>query len=67
MSLDPKIKEAIQIAVSEAGQNDTLARYLNAWMNAIVSGNEDVNDKQSAGRHLKLLFDATEVDVDIED
>lgn len=67
MSLDLKIEEAIQTAVEQEGQSEPLARRMIAWMNAIVSGNEDVNNQQSANRHLELLYDATEVDSVLED
>lgn len=61
MSLDPQIKEAIEIAVEQAQQSSTLARRITAWMEAVVSGNEDINDKNNARRHLELIFNNTEV------
>lgn len=60
MSLDPKIREAIEAAVSEAGQPEGLARKLTRWFEAIATGNEDINDTQSANRHLELLYEETQ-------
>ena len=54
--MDPKIAEAIEQVVHDAGQNEPLARRLIAWFNAVASGNEDINDRQSAERHLELLY-----------
>lgn len=55
--MDPKITEAIQQVVQDSGQSGALARRLVAWFSAIASGNEDINDRQSANRHLELLYD----------
>lgn len=55
MSVDPKIKEAIDLAVKEAGQPEGLARKLTRWFEAISSGNEDINNAESASR-LELLY-----------
>jgi len=60
MSVDPKIKEAIEPAVEEAGQTPSLARCLGRWFEAIATGNENINDRQSADRHLELLYDETQ-------
>ena len=56
MTTDPKIQEAIKVAVEEAGWNQALSRKLIQWFKAIASGNENINDKQSAHRHLELLY-----------
>jgi hypothetical protein len=61
LSLDPKIAEAIREAVAAAGQSKALARQLIAWMDAVASGNEDASDGATAGRHLELLYDETDV------
>jgi len=60
MSMDQKIKEAIETAVREARQPEGLARKLASWFDAIASGNEDINDTQSANRHLELLYEETQ-------
>ena len=56
MAVDPKIAEAIQNVVEDVGQSQALARRLVAWFNAVASGNEKINDRQSADRHLELLY-----------
>lgn len=57
MAIDPKIKAAIKTAVEEAGQAEGLARKLDSWFEAIATGNEDITDRQSAYRHLELLYE----------
>lgn len=64
VSLDPRISEAIRSAVEEAGQSPALARKLIAWLEAVTSGNEDINDTASADRHLEVLYGETSVDDD---
>jgi hypothetical protein len=59
MNIDQKLVQAIRDAVNEAGQPDGLAQRLIAWMEAVVSGNEDVADNAAAARHLEVLYDAT--------
>lgn len=61
MKIDTRISEAIQDAVEEAGQPRELARRLIAWIEAVASGNEDINDQATAARHLEVLFDGTVV------
>jgi len=55
--MDPKIKDAIEEAAREDGQSEALAQRIVAWFDAIASGNEDINDKQSANRHIELLYE----------
>jgi hypothetical protein len=57
--MDKKIQDAIREVVSEAGQDAGLARKLESWFEAIASGSEEINDKQSSYRHLELLYDET--------
>lgn len=59
MTIDARITQAIQEAVDEAGQPETLARRLVAWFEAVTSGNEDINDHAAAARHLEVLFEGT--------
>lgn len=61
MAIDPKIKEAIEIAVYELNQPEGLARKLNSWFEAIATG-ENVNDKQSLKRHLDLLYNEVQIE-----
>ena len=63
MAVDPKIREAIENTVTEEGQPDGLARKLVRWFEAIATGNEDIQDKQSANRHLELLYSEVQTDV----
>lgn len=62
MTIDARITQAINEAVREAGQPDTLARRLIAWFEAVTSGNEDINDQATAARHLEVLFEGTVVE-----
>ena len=59
MPLDARIVHAINEAVEEAGQPEALARRLTAWIEAVTSGNEDINDQSEAERHLEVLFEGT--------
>ena len=67
MTTDPKIQEAIELAVEEAGQTQALSRKLVRWFEAIASGNEGINDRQSAYRHLELLYEETQIQTGYED
>ncbi|MDP2398361.1 MAG: hypothetical protein Q8M53_08415 [Burkholderiales bacterium] len=59
--LDKTIQEAINSAVRDAGQKKQLSNKLLAWVESVVSGNEDIHDPDSSIRHLELLFDAVEL------
>ena len=56
MAIDRRIREAIEVAVEEDGQDASLSRKLVAWFEELSSGNERIDD---AERHLKLLYDST--------
>ena len=56
MAIDSRIREAIEVAVEEGGQDASLSRKLVAWFEELSSGNERIDD---AERHLKLLYDST--------
>jgi len=60
MSLDSKITQAVDAAVAKAGQPEQLARRIRAWLEAVTSGNEDIHDTSSAGRHLDALYEQTQ-------
>lgn len=62
MAIDIRITQAINEAVKEAGQPETLARRLVAWFEAVTSGNEDINDQATTARHLEVLFGGTVVE-----
>ena len=59
MATDPKIREAIEVAVEEEGQPRSLAPLIIAWFDAVASGNEQL-DTHEDHRHLDLLFAKTE-------
>ena len=67
MAVDAKIEETIEEAVREEGQSEALARKLAAWFDAVASGNEDINDRQSANRHLELVYEETQVSEESDD
>lgn len=62
MALDLKISEAIEQVVTESGQSSALARRLAAWLEAVNSGNEEINDSAAADRHLEILYEETSVE-----
>lgn len=64
MSLDVRIKEAISEAVYELRQDEGLSNKMIAWIEALVSGNESLEDRDSVYRHLELLYDATTVEIE---
>lgn len=56
MAIDPKIKEAVVTAVINSKQPEGLARKLISWFESIATGQEKIADRQSADRHLELLY-----------
>ena len=62
MAIDIRITQAINEAVREAGQPETLARRLVAWFEAVTTGNEDINDQATTARRLEILFEGTIVE-----
>ena len=56
MTVDRKIEEVIKQIVIQNGQSEGLSRRFIAWFNAVASGNEDINDRQSANRHLEEIY-----------
>lgn len=62
--MDGRIDEAIREAVSEAGQSEALAKKLIAWMDSVISGNENLADKQATELRLEVVYQATEVEED---
>ena len=63
MSLDVKVKNAIESAVQDANQPTSVANRLIAWFEAINDGNEDLNDMAQVNQRLEILYDGTEVKV----
>jgi hypothetical protein len=60
MSVDPRIREALTKAVSEAGQPKVLATRLLAWFDALSTGNASIQDRESVAKHLELLYEAAD-------
>jgi hypothetical protein len=56
MTIDQKVREAIEQATKESEQSDALARKLIAWVEAVASGNEELYDNASAHRHLEVIL-----------
>ncbi len=56
MTMDPRIREAIEAAVEEDGQDASLSRKLVAWFEALSSGNERINNGESRP---DLIYDST--------
>ena len=67
MIVDPKIVDAIREAAQEKKQSLALAERLVAWFDAVASGNEDINDRQSATRRLELLYGETRITGDLDE
>ena len=57
-----KIRESIESAVSEAGQTEGLAHKLHLWFQALASGNEEINDRQSTEPRLEILYEEAKVE-----
>lgn len=64
--MDAKIKEAIEIAVTENGQPDSVTKTLVAWMTAITSGKEDPHDSSAAARRADILYQETTANISID-
>lgn len=67
MAIHPRLKSAVEEAVRNAGQSQSLAQKIIAWLEAIASGNEELGDRASAERHVELLYEETSVELDVED
>lgn len=65
--LDKKIRHAIQGATKESGQGRELAQKIGAWMEALVKGNESLEDKDSVHRRIELLYESTQLNEHEED
>lgn len=63
MSLDIKVKNAIENSVQEADQPTSVAKRLIAWFEAINDGNENLSDLAQVNQRLEILYDGTEVNV----
>lgn len=64
MSLDHKIREAVEAATAEAGQPPALARRLVAWLEAVGDESEDINDIAATDRRLEIIYEAVSLGAD---
>ena len=67
MSLDYIVHEAIKNAVEDAGQSESLADKIIAWVDALASGNENIDDVDNSYRRARLVYEDTEVSEDQEE
>lgn len=64
--MEEQIDTAIRRAVSKYRQPAELENKIIAWMKALTSGNEQIDDAQSAQQRVGVLYDAVVVS-EIED
>lgn len=64
MSLDPKVKEAINSAVSEYEQPAKVAKRLISWMTELSNGNTTLDSADDVGRPLEEVLEAIEIEED---
>lgn len=57
MPIRKEIKSAICSATERSGQEQVVANKIVAWLEALSSGNESLEDSESVKRHLDLLFE----------
>lgn len=62
MPIDPKMKEAINVAIQNAGQKEELSNRIVAWINSLIAGNVDITNDEDALRHLELIYKEVELD-----
>lgn len=60
MSVDPRIRDAITKAVSDAGQPKELTTRLLAWFDSLSTGNATLEDRESVAKYVELLYEATD-------
>lgn len=60
MSTNEELANAIETAVSESGQQRSVAKRLIAWVSE-MSARDSLN-KEEHGRHLRNVFDAMEIE-----
>ena len=57
MPIRQEIKAAVHSATEKAEQAQVVAEKIIAWLEALSSGNEKLDDVESVKRHLDLLFE----------
>lgn len=56
--MESEIESAIHEAVQKHGQSADLANKLIAWMKALKSGNEQIEDRQSYALRTNVLYES---------
>jgi len=56
MSIYQIMKDAIIETVNKENQNKQLSQKIIAWLDALISGNEEIGDKDASLRHLELIY-----------
>ena len=62
MALDYILHEAIKKAVEDEGQAESLASKIVAWVDGVITGNEDLDDVDSVSRRVRLIYEDTVID-----
>jgi len=57
MALDEQLEIAIREAVHDAGETNSVALKLIAWIENTMDGNENPLDESTYSRHLDLIYD----------
>lgn len=52
------LRRAVEQSVQAAGQPPAVAQRLIAWIEAVVSGNEDLSDKETSRTRMERLMEA---------
>lgn len=63
MSIDPRIQEAIRDSVRAHNQPENLTTKIIAWLNALVDGNENLEQKEKVAQHVDLIYEETKVNI----
>jgi agmatine/peptidylarginine deiminase len=57
MTLDDLVNDAVKQAVIDENQSESLASKIIAWLTAITSGNETLDDIDNINRRVNLLYE----------
>jgi hypothetical protein len=60
MPLDPAIEESVRAATSSVGLSE-LHTKISAWLDAVTSGNESIEDKEEVFRRLDAIFESIDL------
>ncbi len=62
-NLDKSIIDSVKEIVKKNNQGDDLAAKIQSWLDAIHSGKESLEDKNTYFTRVEVLMDATKVDI----